>query len=246
MSEIRIQDDLFEYVNHDWLEKAVIPDDKPRIGGFSDLDVGVEEQLIKDLNEMCETGVYPNDYLKRACVLYKAVKDVKKRNKLGAKPVYKTLARIYKLSSVSQLNRNLKDFVLERYPLPFELSIQEDMKDAQHHCLYISGPSTILPDTTYYKDEKKPQGDAILGLWANMTSALLKYTKLTEEEQQQYLADTIKFDAIIATLVKSSEEWSDYTKMYNPMKSTRVGTLLRPFKYKKLLADLFGFVPETM
>ena len=242
--KIRIQDDLYEYVNHEWLEQAVIPADKPRIGSFELLAVDVEEKMIKDLNEMCEKGEYPNDYLKYACSLYKAIKDVKKRKRQGIKPVNKDLAKIYKLTSISQLNRKLKDFSIENAPLPFNIGVMEDMKDAKHNALYLDGPSTILPDTTYYKEEMKPQHDAILGLWVNMVTALLKQTKLTEEEQQLFIEDAIKFDAIIATLVKSSEEKSEYTKMYNPMKSSRVNTLLKPIKYKKLLADLFGEVPE--
>ena len=50
--EIRIQDDLYEYVNHEWLEKAVIPDDKPTAGGFSDLATNVEELLMGEFKKM--------------------------------------------------------------------------------------------------------------------------------------------------------------------------------------------------
>ena len=38
----RIQDDLYHFVNDPWLAKAVIPDDKPTAGGFSDIDTAVE------------------------------------------------------------------------------------------------------------------------------------------------------------------------------------------------------------
>ena len=44
MEKIRIQDDLYHYVNQEWLEKAVIPDDKPTAGGFADLAVDVEKR----------------------------------------------------------------------------------------------------------------------------------------------------------------------------------------------------------
>ena len=45
---IRIQDDLYQAVNGEWLEKAVIPEDKPMTGGFADLDEGVEKLLMAD------------------------------------------------------------------------------------------------------------------------------------------------------------------------------------------------------
>ena len=37
-----IKDDLYAAVNGEWLKKAVIPEDRPRIGGFTDLVIGVE------------------------------------------------------------------------------------------------------------------------------------------------------------------------------------------------------------
>ena len=38
-----IKEDLYQAVNGDWLETAVIPDDKPSTGGFMNLRDGVEE-----------------------------------------------------------------------------------------------------------------------------------------------------------------------------------------------------------
>lgn len=247
MEKIRIQDDLYHYVNQEWLEKAVIPDDKPTTGGFSDLAVEVEKTLIADLNEMCESGNYPNAYLERACNLYKAFKDVKKRSRNGARPALKNLKKIKNLTEIPHLNRNLKEFVLQGFPLPFSIFVTDDMKDTNKHCLFLQGPSVILPDTTYYKEEMAAQKEALLGIWKNMATEVLKCTRLTEEERTLYVEDTVKFDAIIATLVKSSEEWSEYTKNYNPMKTGRVASMLKPINFKSLLKNLFGAdVPETV
>ena len=246
MPTVRIQDDLFNYVNGEWIKNAVIPDDKPTAGGFADLGVEVEENLMRDFREMCEKNEYPNDYLKRACDAYKALMNTKKRNKEGIKPALKYLSKFSKINNISQFNRNLKDLVLSNFTLPFRVYCEIDMKNTSRYCISVQGPDTILPDTTYYKEERAQQKAAILGLWANMAQAVLAKTKLTPEEQQQYLADTLKFDEIISTLVKSSEEWSEYTKAYNPTKVRKVCSLLKPVKFKKLLQDLIGEVPETI
>ena len=43
MSEkVRIQDDLYNYVNQEKLDQLVIPEDMPFAGGFADLDKDVE------------------------------------------------------------------------------------------------------------------------------------------------------------------------------------------------------------
>ena len=244
MSNIRIQDDLYEFVNHDWLEQAVIPEDKPTAGGFADLALGVEELLIGDLNKMCEEGKYPDAYLENACKLYKAIKDVKRRKKDGIRPALKRLSKIEKLKTIAVFNRRLPELLLEGYPLPFRLTTETDMKDTNKHCILITGPSTILPDVTYYKNEQ--QKAAMIGLWSQMAAALLSKTKLTPEQQALYLADCLKFDELLAGRVKSSQEWSEYAKMYNPMKIGRVNGMVKPIKLKKLCETLLGEIPETI
>ena len=86
MSEVRIQDDLFTYVNQETLDKLVIPDDKPTAGGFQTLAEDVEKLMIGEFNQMCESDAYPNDYVKNACKLFKVIKNVEKRDADGYSP----------------------------------------------------------------------------------------------------------------------------------------------------------------
>ncbi len=245
---IRIQDDLYMHVNQEWLENAVIPADKPATGGFINLDADVEKLLISDFNKMAKGKLEISDAnVQKAVNLFKLAKNVKRRNAEGLKPVQKDLEKIHNLKDVAELNRKLKDFVLCNLDLPFGVGVDDDMKDTSRHALTFRGPSTILPDTTYYKEEMKPQHDALIGVWSQMVAELLKRTTLTEEEQKAYLENALKFDAIIATLVKSQEEWSEYVKNYNPMPTRRVCTLLRPIKFKKILASFYGEnLPENI
>jgi predicted metalloendopeptidase len=74
MENIRIQDDLYMFVNQETLDKLVIPDDKPTAGGFQELADGVEKIMMGEFETMAESKNYPNDYLKRACELYAIAK----------------------------------------------------------------------------------------------------------------------------------------------------------------------------
>ena len=246
MEKYRIQDDLYEYVNHEWLEQAVIPDDKPTAGGFADLAKEVEENLIADFNEMSEKKQFPNDYLRRAILIYEKIKDVKKRNKDGIRPALKRAKKLLSLKDMNAFNRQLKELLLSDYPLPFGIYNDVDMKETSAHALYVNAPSTILPDVTYYKGEMEEQGKSMLQLWSQVAKQVLSYTKLSEEEINLFLADTLKFDAIIATLVKSSEENSDYVKSYNPTKTRTVSVLMKPVKVRKLVQSLIGEVPSVL
>lgn len=48
MEKVRIQDDLFMAVNGEWMEKAVIPSDRPATGSFFEIDENVEKRLMND------------------------------------------------------------------------------------------------------------------------------------------------------------------------------------------------------
>ena len=246
MEKVRIQDDLFTYVNQETLDKLVIPDDQPTAGGFQTLAVDVEKLLINDFKEMSESGNYPNEYMKNACTLFKIVKNVEKREADGIAPALKNASKVSSIKDMKEFSKAYKTLKLSKIPLPFRVLVDTDMKNAKAHCVCIQGPSVILPDASYYKEDKAAQKDMILGIWTNVAKMILAKTDLSAEDQAKYLEDTIAFDALIAGLVKTREEWSEYTKIYNPMKVSRVCTQLKPVNFKNILKDLFGFIPETI
>ncbi|MBQ4357658.1 MAG: hypothetical protein II788_06655, partial [Acholeplasmatales bacterium] len=121
MSDIRIQDDLYEAVNGDWLKTAVIPEDRPMTGGFSVLDEDVEKLLINDFNLLANGQKNTNiKEMAYAVELYKKVLDTKRRNEEGIKPILKDLAVIESIKSIEDLNALALDFLLKDVPLPFQ------------------------------------------------------------------------------------------------------------------------------
>lgn len=239
-NEIRIQDDLYHYVNGEWLEKAVIPDDRPTAGGFSELNEEVEKTLRADFAAFAKgEKEIPLPELKEAVKLYNKVLDVERRNKEGIEPVLPYLEKIKGINDVADLNAKAKELVLINVDLPLNFDVGPDMKNAENNSFVILGPSIILPDTTYYADDN-PSKAALLGIFSNMAKALLAKTPLSEEEQKQYLEDTLAFDALVAKQVKSQLEWADYVANYNPMDTEEVAKLLQPFDFIGLLKQLYG------
>ena len=246
MEKIRIQDDLFHYVNQEKLNELVIPDDLPQIGGFNTLHTEVEKLMIDEFNEMSLNNSYENEHLKRACSLYKAVKNVRKRNLNGIRPALKHFEVIEQLTDLDAFNKKLTYLVKNSYPLPFNMGVITDMKDTSRHCLALQGPSVILPDASYYKPEMAPQKDALLGIWANMAKMILAQTNLSAQQQEKYIEDTLAFDSILGGIVKTREEWSEYVKMYNPVNSTKVCSMLKTITLEKTIKSIFKKVPEKI
>ena len=246
MEKIRIQDDLYTYINQAKLDELVIPDDMPVAGGFANLATDVEKLMIGEFNAMCESGSYPNEYLDRACTLFRLAKDVKRKKKHGIKPALKNLSVLKKLGTMRSYNLRAEELILKGIAMPINIMVEANMKDTTHHCVMIQGPGVILPDASYYKEGREQQRDQLLALWSNFAKQVLVIAGHNEEACDALLKDTLAFDALVAKFVKSNEEWSEYVKMYNPMKTGRVAGMVKPLNLKKLLSDIFGFVPEEI
>ena len=246
MENIRIQDDLYTYVNQQTLENIVIPDDKPVAGGFAELADGVEKIMMGEFETMTQSGEYPNEYLERACKLYAIAMDADRKAQHGITPALKNLAIIDEIETVEDFSRLYKSLTLRGIPLPINIGADTDMKNTKQRLVYIQGAHVILPDASYYKPEMAAQKAQILGMWTNVAKAVMAQTDISAEDQEKYVNDALAFDEIVGGLAKTSEEWSRYVEMYNPMGTDKVSEMLSTLDFGAVLNDLFGRVPETI
>ncbi|MBQ8409802.1 MAG: M13 family peptidase [Clostridia bacterium] len=246
MEKIRIQDDLYNFVNGEALEKLVIPDDKPYAGGFAELSDGVEKIMMDEFATMTESKAYPNEYIKRACELYAIAKDADRKEKHGITPALKNLAVLDEIKTVEDFSKKYKALSLKGIPTPLSIGVDTDMKNTKQHLVYIQGAGVILPDASYYKPEMAEQKAQILGIWTNVAKMVMTKTDLSPEDQELYVNDALAFDEILGGLVKTSEEWARYVEMYNPMDAGKVGEMLSTIDFDGILKDLFGQVPATV
>ena len=246
MENIRIQDDLYNFVNQETLEKLVIPDDKPAAGGFQELADSVEKTMMSEFEAMAKSKAYPNDYMKRACELYAIAKNADKKAADGIAPALKLFATLDEIKTVEDFNRLFKSLVLKGIPTPFSIGADTDMKNTKQRLAYIQGAGVILPDASYYKPEMAPQKEQILGIWTNVAKAVMAYTDLSPENQEKYVNDTLAFDEILGGLVKTQEEWSRYIEMYNPMDTATVAEMVSTIDFSAILNDLFGKIPANV
>ncbi|MBQ5834285.1 MAG: M13 family peptidase, partial [Clostridia bacterium] len=246
MEKVRIQDDLYLYVNGEKLEQLVIPDDKPAAGGFSELSDSVEKIMMDEFEAMAESKIYPNGYLERACTLYAIAKDADRKEKHGIAPALQNLAILDEIEGLGDLARLYKELTLRGIPTPFNVSPDTDMKNTKQRLAYLQGAGVILPDASYYKPEMAAQKEQILGIWTNVAKMVMAKTDLSAEDQEKYVLDALAFDEILGGLVKTQEEWSKYVEMYNPMPESEVAGMLSTVDLDAILTDLFGHVPETL
>lgn len=229
---VRLQDDLYEAVNAEWLAATEIPAHKVMVGGFMDLQDEVIELLMADFAAMPEETAAQFEALSEFQRLYAMTADYDTRNAQGAEPLAPYLAEIDALDTLAALNAALPGLILRGMPSPVYAGMDVDMGNAQYYALYAVAPSLILPDVSLYGT---PTGDFVLDIYGQILGALLLQCGYSEEDAVQIVAQALAFDALLVPYMPSAEESSDYTKLYNP-------TPLADFVSYSTALDLAGLV----
>lgn len=237
-----IKDDLYAAVNGEWLKKAVIPEDRPRIGGFTDLVIGVEDTLIKDFNELKDPkDVQMKEFLK----YYNMTKDFKTRNKDGLKDIKKYIEKIEKLKDFSDLQELNKEWTLKGFDLLYDFSVYPDMSDATTNVLYLGIPSIILPEKGYY-DENNEDGKRLIEVYKGMLDKILDIYSYSKKEKEKLINNTIAFDKMMAKYIKTSVELADYPKLNNPRTMEEVNKYSKVLNFEKIVFELIEAKPEKI
>lgn len=234
---VRLEDDLYNYVNGKWISEAQIPADQSATGGFYILRDKVEEIMLNEYASLSKT-LSNDELLNYSIKLYNKVLNEENR-KTGLPYLMKKLALLDDIKCINCFNRSLNTLYSENYPLPFNIGVTEDMMDATKHTLALTGPSTILPDTTMYNTE---QGNALLNVYKDMANKVLAKLNINTDIIDKALA----FDDKISKIVKSSLEWADYIKCYNPYEFKKVCELLGKVNFNNLILSRFKKLPEKV
>lgn len=241
-----LKDDFYEYVNGAWLETAEIPEDKPATGGFQDLVDEIDRLLMKEFEDFSQhPETIPPGRLQDAVAYYDLAKDYESRDRLGATPLRPLLERVTALENLEDLNRQLVDWVLEGLPLPFDVDVDQDMKNTRFNTFFAGPAGTILPDKTYY-DEDNVQGPQLLEAFGTMTRAVLEKLDYSKEQAATIVSEALAFDRLIVPHVRSSEENADYSKNYNPRTFDEFTKYSQFFDLRSLTLGLIGQEPEKI
>ncbi|MFR4176127.1 M13 family metallopeptidase [Lactococcus raffinolactis] len=240
---VRIQDDLFEAVNAEWLAKTEIPSDRPRIAAFDELVISNEQTLMHDFATIHE---FDEPVMTEFAKFYKKAGDFIERFEFGTEPVKPELEKISAISDFETLTSKFADLILNsQVPVPFGLSVDTDMKDAVHYAMTFSGVGLILPDTTYYADEH-PRKAELLDFYRTNTVEILREFGFSAEAAQQQVENTVKFDAILAQYVNTSEEWAKYAELYNPVVISDFTSHIKSVPFAQIIEALIGKLPEKI
>jgi putative endopeptidase len=148
-NEIRPQDDLFRYVNGEWIARTEIPEDKARWGSFHLL----AEQAEKDVRAIIleSQDAAPGTETRKIGDLYASFMDTERIAERGTEPLADQLARVDAVSDLASLLRLVGELERDGVGGIVELYVEPDPGDPQRYLPFFIQGGLSMPDESYYR-----------------------------------------------------------------------------------------------
>ncbi|MBZ6010170.1 M13-type metalloendopeptidase [Leuconostoc gelidum] len=243
---VRLQDDFFEAINGDWEKTAVIPNDKPRTGGFSDLSDEIEQWLMTTTTKWQKGDDIPeSSILKNFVAYHRLTVDTKTRDELGTSPVQPLIKKYQSYTSFADFASHIVELEKSGFPNALPLGVEPDFKDAQTNVLWAGALSILLPDTTYYEKDHA-QGKILLAKFREEQESLLPHFGFSKSETTELIDQYLVLDARAANVVLSQEENHEYAKLYHPYDWQQFTNLAPELPLNDILTELIGQKPDKI
>jgi predicted metalloendopeptidase len=234
-STIRPQDDLYRYVNNNWLKSTQIPPDKSNYGTFTMLYDQSLDRLKLIIEEAAAAKAERGTETQKVGDFYKSYMDEQRLENLGMKPIEEYLQEV---DSIADKQALAKWFARAQHlgiDGPIQLFISQDQKDATKYIgnFYQSGLG--LPDRDYYfkEDDKSQQIRDAYRKHIETMFTLAGFENPAESAKSIY--------ALEEQLAKG--QWTrvenrDPQKTYNKVETEKLDTLTPDFHWKAFLDGL--------
>jgi len=224
----RLQDDLYQGVNGQWLENTVIPADKSNYGAFTKLRDNSQSALKAIIEKAAAMQSVHGSENQKIGDFYNSFMDLDKINSLGVKPLNAQIESINAAQDHGDIIRLFASLGRQGVGAPFGFYANADAKSSNDMALYTYQSGLTLPDRDYYlKDEEK------------FTTIRAKYTSYIESllikaginDASNAANNIMAIEMAIAKAQWSRVESRNATKSYNKMSRVELNQLMGSFDW---------------
>jgi putative endopeptidase len=208
----RPQDNLFLYVNGNWLKHTPIPPDKSNYGSFSVL----EDEAQLAIREICiesASGDYPQGSIEQQIGdFYTSYLDEEQIENQGITALQEELAAIDQIKNHNELITHFGYLATIGVDSPIGIYVDQDDKDSSRYLLTIVQSGTSLPDRDYYLKDS-PEYLAAREALKKYVGTLYKLSEL--EGADSFGEQLLSLETELAKLQWTKTELRDAHKRYN-------------------------------
>lgn len=219
---VKGNDDFYQHVNGGWLKNTEIPVDKSRWGTFDILHEESLKQLHDIVDELSKQQLVEGSSEQKVASLYANFMDEKSIEALGIQPIQAEITNVDALKSKKDLAQLAAHFSRIGVTSPFDVGIDQDMKNSTEMVAMLGQSGLGLPDRDYYlKNDAK---------FKKIRSQYLKYIEKTlslagDKQAAQHAQGILKLETQIAKIQWSNVQNRDVTKLYNIYKTQDLAKL---------------------
>jgi predicted metalloendopeptidase len=179
--QVRVQDDLFQFVNGQWLRTTEIPADRTRYGAFDMLSDQSEQKLRTIVEESAARPSPTGSPDQRIGDFYTSFMDTKRLDALGAAPLKAPLTRIDALTGPTDLLRYFAENAQTGTPNPIALIIDQDPKNTEAYIPSVSQAGLTMPNRDYYL-KTEPQFVTLRNQLKGYAARVLRMAGITDPD----------------------------------------------------------------
>ncbi|NFE73900.1 M13 family metallopeptidase [Clostridium botulinum] len=210
-NEIRLQDNFYETVNKEWLEKSILKQDEEAKSTFTETKDKVNNDTKRIFNDLL---IHENKYLsntdeKKIINLYNNSINISERNNQGAEPIKKYTQKIKEAKNINELTKLLGDPTINIFSNLINFSVGSDIYDEKINALYISSTRLVLGDSDQYRNET----DKTKNNKENMEKYLVNILMLSgysREEANKKVSNLFYFENQLSSSIIGVNEFADY------------------------------------
>jgi len=238
---VRPQDDLYSYVNGNWMKITEIPSDRARWGSFDELRENTDKVTLQLVKDLIKTKHTQGTSEQKIADLYEAYMNTEARNKIGLAPLQKYFKKIDAIKNL----KDLQDYFIEVASIgenPFYGAyVYTDMKNSKQNAVYLGDVDLSLGKTYYQKEDAK--NTETLASLSKFVDQLMPYTGSKTKDLKG--PKIVEFEKMMSKYIKTVEEDRDPNKSYNPVKLSEVKNLTKNIDIERYVKAL-GINPETV
>jgi len=232
--------DFYQFACGSWIKNTKIPGDKSRwVRSFNVIHKKNELVLRKILENAEKSGKDENASLNKIGDYYSACMDENAVDKAGLKPIKPLLDKAKHLYHPKAISAFVTELHKDGIWALFDVSSDQDFKDATRYIAYLDQDGLGLPDRDYYtkQDDKSKE---IRKKYREHVAAMMKLAGWNKRAADQASKDVMEVETDLAKISKTKVERRDPKSLYNPVDRKGVEKLASHFEWNRYFEGL-GF-----